>query len=126
MEDEMALKEELIEFAEKFGAAASTGDGETLTDLYTDDAVFMTHGLPVAAGREELHAMFSDDPAPGSMSIEPGELILDGGDLIVDVGSFVTANHDGTNVRPGKYVAVYRRQSDGDLKLVVHVPVRVA
>jgi len=122
----MALNEELAAFAEEFGAAASTGDGERLTNLYADDAIFMTHGLPVAAGRAELHAMFSDDPAPGSMSIEPGELVLDSGDIVVDVGSYVTANHDGTNVRPGKYVAVYRRQSDGSLKLAVHVPVRVA
>jgi ketosteroid isomerase-like protein len=122
----MALQEELTAFAQAFGAAASTGDAERLTDLYADDAVFMTNGLPVAAGHAELRAMFSDDPAPGSMSIQPGDFVLDSGDLVVDVGSYVTANHDGTNVRPGKYVAVYRRQSDGSLKLVVHVPVRVA
>jgi ketosteroid isomerase-like protein len=122
----MGLNEELIAFAEQFGAAASMGDAGQLTDLYADDAVFMTHGLPVAAGRTELYAMFSDDPAPGSMSIQPGEFVLDSGELVVEVGSYLTANHDGTNVRPGKYVAVYRRQPDGSLKLAVHVPVRVA
>lgn len=122
----MTLQDELAAFAEVFGAAASAGNAELLTSLYANDAIFMTNGLPVASGREELRAMFSDDPAPGSMSIQPGEFVLESGELIVDVGAYVTANHDGTNVRPGKYVAVYRRQPDRSLKLVVHVPVRVA
>ncbi len=121
----MALEDDLNDFADSFAAAVTESDADALTALYTADGVFMTHGMPAVAGRDELHAMFSDDSAPGTMTIRPGEVVLDAGEIVVDVGSYVTMNYDGTNERPGKYVGVYRREPDGTLRLAVHVPVRV-
>jgi ketosteroid isomerase-like protein len=51
-------------------------------------------------------------------TFEVGE-VLEDGDLIVDIGRILL---DGNRV--SRFVGVYRRQSDGSLKMAVDVPMK--
>jgi len=117
----MTAREEVRVFNDEFSAAAARGDAKALVDMYDDEAVFLMAGLPNVKGREELTKLFDEFLAKGpvEMAFESGD-VWESGDLIVDVGTTAAGGN------PGRYVVVYRRQSDGSLAMLVDAPIRSA
>lgn len=116
----MSVNEELELFYEEFAQALETRDLDRLSQLYTDDAVFLMNGSSPVIGSEQISQLFQGPPSTKKTTFEVGE-VLEDGDLIIDVGMILV---DGARV--SRFVGVYRRQADGKLKMAVDVPMRTS
>jgi ketosteroid isomerase-like protein len=114
----MAVNDELKSFYEEFALALDTRDLVRISQLYTDDAVFLRNGSAPITGSEQIGQLFQGPPPTTKTTFEFGD-VLEDGDLIVDIGMIL---HDGDRV--SRFVGVYRRQADGSLKMAVDVPMR--
>ena len=110
----MTIREELDTINAGPGRAYVEQDAESLAAYYTDDARLLFHGAPIIRGRAAIDGPMRDSVAGGPqvLRFETGEVIVDGS-LVIDIGAIV-----GPSSR-SKYVAVYQRQADGSLKIVV-------
>lgn len=114
----MSVNEELESFYEEFALALETRDPDRLSQLYTDDAVFLSNGSVPVIGNEQIGTLFQGSSSTMKTTFEVGE-VLEDGDLIVDCGMILV---DGRRV--SQFVGVYRRQGNGSLKMAVDVPMR--
>jgi ketosteroid isomerase-like protein len=114
----MSVKDELESFYEEFALALETRNLERITQLYTDDAVLLTNGTLPVIGNEQIGQLFQGPPSTKKTTFEVGE-VLEDGDLIADFGMILL---DGERV--SRFVGVYRRQTNGSLKMAVDVPMR--
>ena len=107
----------------RFSEAYRKLDSEAVTNLYTDDAFYLSPGSDVRRGREKVLASFSGyfdsvRKAGGSLSIS--FQILDrkvSGDLAYDVGIFTLTQKSADGKLQsgrGKFVVVARRMTNGD------------
>jgi ketosteroid isomerase-like protein len=112
----MSVKDELESFYEYFAIALETRNLDRLSQLYTDDAVFLRNGTTPVIGCDQIGQLFQGPPSTNRTTFEVGE-VLEDGDLIIDVGMILL---DGERV--SRFVGVYRRQADGSLKMAVDVP----
>jgi ketosteroid isomerase-like protein len=111
----MSANDDLESFYEEFSSALETRDLNRLCQLYTDEAMFLASGTAPVIGNRQISDLF-DGPSPAKKTtFEVGE-ILEDGDLIVDIGWIL---NDGSRV--SRFIGVYRRQSDGRLKMAVDV-----
>src|ERR1035441_420195 len=115
----VSVNDELESFYEEFALALETRDPERLSQLYTDDAVFLRNGAAPVIGNKEIGHLFQGPPPTSETTFQVGE-VLEDGDLIVDVGMILL---DGDHV--SRFVGVYRRQADGSLKMAIDVPMKV-
>jgi uncharacterized protein (TIGR02246 family) len=100
---------------EQYRDAEAVNDWETITNLYTDNAIRMLPKGPTIHGREEILKEFKARP---SKIIEYDQKIIevDGiGNIAFVSGIFsYTADTNGKiSSGTGKYIAIYRRQEDG-------------
>ena len=119
----MGIRDEVeqlhAEYAKHFGNQDSAG----VATLYTADARYLPPGIPLVEGRDAIRAFIDGVIALGGRSLElkTGH-IIEAGDCVIEVGSFVLGieapGADPFQVA-GKSVAVYGRQSDGSLKLII-------
>ena len=110
----MTIHDELDAINAGFSEAFATQDAERLAAFYADDARLLFHGQPVIRGRAEVDAAIREMVAggPASLRFVTDEVIADGS-LVVDVGRIISPTGQ------SKYVVVYRRQTDGGLKVIV-------
>jgi ketosteroid isomerase-like protein len=113
----MTAMAEVTQYCEAWSDAYARGDIDAIANSYTDGTVYLTPGMPTIRGGSELASLFRD--RSDRVSFEPGDVFLESGELIVDVGQYVVADQDGEEQRRGRYVAVYQRQPDGTVKIVV-------
>jgi uncharacterized protein (TIGR02246 family) len=94
--------------------ALAEQDANRFASYYTDDARFLSHGLPIIRGRAEIEAEVRSwfTSGPLTLRFETGDVIADGS-LVVDVGRIISPTGR------SKYVVVYQRQPDGSLKIAV-------
>jgi ketosteroid isomerase-like protein len=116
----LSINDELKTFYEEFALALETRDLHQLSQLYTDDAVFITNGAAPVIGNEQIGHLFQGPPTTKRTTFEVGE-VLEDGDLIVDVGTILL---DGGRV--SRFVGVYRRQANGSLKMAIDVPMKAS
>src|SRR2546423_11185974 len=115
----MTVRDELAVINKDFAQAMVDRDVDRIASYYTDDAVFMEADSPTLAGRAAIADKFrGPDTGAFPITFESGEVIEDG-DVVVDIGSIML---DGNHL--ARYFVVYRRQSDGSLKMAVDVPVK--
>lgn len=104
-------------------AAMKTGDATAAANAYTDDAIVMSPGAPAWRGRAAiiegnkgmLAAMTISDA-----SIRTSDLIL-AGDYAIETGNYemMMQPKSGKAMKDiGKYLAVWRRQPDGNWKMI--------
>jgi ketosteroid isomerase-like protein len=109
--------------AEDFSKAFSTHDASAMAAFYTADAKFLAPNVPMIEGRAGIEAFGKEMFASGGQSLELKTLdVLDGGDLEIEVGRYtmgMTPPGSDAMVDNGKYVAVWRRDADGKLKMAV-------
>lgn len=112
----------------RFSEAYKKFDFEAVTNLYTEDAFYLSPGSDIKRGREKILAVFSDyfnsvKNAGGTLRVS--FQILDrrvSGDLAYDVGIYTltekTKNGEARGGR-GKFVVVARRMSNGEWRFQV-------
>lgn len=114
----MTVRDELAVINQEFAQAMVDRDADRLAGYYTDDAVFIEADSPTLSGRAAIANKFrGPDTGAFPITFESGEVIEDR-DLVVDIGSIMLEGN-----QLARYVVVYRRQSDGSLKMAVDVPI---
>jgi uncharacterized protein (TIGR02246 family) len=109
----------------RYTDAATRGDVAGLTANYAPDALVMNPGAPALRGREAVEKGFAG--LASQLGVDAMRLhtedVLVGGDLAVETGTYAeTFRPKAAGAKPfsdaGKYVSVWRRQTDGSWKIV--------
>jgi len=114
---------------EDWSAASQAKDVEGFVSVYADDAVLMLEGAPDLEGAEAIRAGIGgmmQDPN-FNLWFEPTQVVVaESGDLAYETGTYSLGISDpeGNAVsQHGHYVVVWRKQSDGNWKVVIDAPV---
>jgi uncharacterized protein (TIGR02246 family) len=105
--------------------AATAKDLDKVIFFYADDAVQMPNKAPAAKGKENIRKNWAPmlaAPGPGLSWQTSSVEVTRSGDLAYETGAynFVTTDNKGkSNDEKGKYVVVWKKQSDGSWKVVV-------
>lgn len=128
LENGVSSHKGLDEVYRRFSEAYKKFDYEAVTNLYTENAFYLSPGSDIKRGREKILAVFSDyfnsvKNAGGTLQVS--FQILDrrvSGDLAYDVGIYTltekTKNGEARTGR-GKFVVVARRMSSGEWRFQV-------
>jgi uncharacterized protein (TIGR02246 family) len=107
--------------------AAVAKDAERLASFYADDGVVFLPGRPRVVGKDAIRKSWGElFAAPGSsLNFQPAKVeVSRSGDLAYCYGSYTMTANDPRG-RPltakGDYVVVYRKQADGQWKLVADI-----
>jgi uncharacterized protein (TIGR02246 family) len=107
----------------KFADAMKRGDTVAIADNYTEDAVVMPQGTASWRGREAIRKGFGGMLSGAKVtefSLKTEDVAI-GGDMAVETGSYdetyVPTGGKETKDK-GKYIVVWKRQSDGSWKIV--------
>lgn len=114
---------------EEWSAAAEAKDAEKFASFYADDGVLLLEAAPDARGmaalREGIAGMMRDPNF--SLSFAADEVVVArSGDLAYETGTYALAmsGPDGDPVaQRGHYVDVWRKNAQGEWKVVVDAPV---
>jgi uncharacterized protein (TIGR02246 family) len=119
--DEAAIRAASIAWSQ----AATSKDLDKSISFYADDAVELPNQAPAAKGRENIRKVWGPllaPPGPGLSWQTSSVEVAHSGELAYETGNynFVTIDKKGkTNDLKGKYVVVWKKQSDGSWKVVV-------
>ncbi len=119
--DEAAVRANSIAWSQ----SASAKDLDKAVSFYADDAVILPDKAPVVRGQDNIRKNWAPLlalPGPG-LSWKTGSLeVARSGDIAYETGAynFVTTDKKGKSTdNKGKYVVVWKKQSDGSWKVVV-------
>jgi ketosteroid isomerase-like protein len=100
----------------RFAEAFNRGDWNTLTGMYTDDAVVLMPNSETMRGPAAIRQGFSAmSGMNANLRIVP-ESIVQSGDIAYETGRYEMSMTGGSD--RGKYLTVWRRQPDGTWKIV--------
>lgn len=111
----------------QWSAAAEAKDLEKTVSFYTEDAAAFPFNAPKAAGKTQVRELWAHLMGlPGfGLTFSPTEItVASSGDLAYDVGTFLLKVNDPQgNPAPvaGKYVVVWKKQSDKHWKVVADI-----
>ena len=110
-------REAIVEAYETFERAFSSGDADTLAQIYTDDAEWLLPETPIVRGREAIAEAWKGVIGLGgnAIRVDVGE-VVENGDWAYEVGSFTASAPDGTVLNAGKYIVIWKRQPNGGWK----------
>jgi uncharacterized protein (TIGR02246 family) len=105
-----------------FEKAANEKDVETIANTYAEDATLLPPGAPLIKGRANIRAFWQSflDAGASDAKIRPAE-VGSSGDLAYEIGTFqanLPKPEGGVAPASGKYVVAWRRQADGNIKIV--------
>jgi uncharacterized protein (TIGR02246 family) len=107
--------------------ATQSKDAVKMLVYYADDASALPFNAPIATGKEQIQKMWTGLMGmPGfSLSFAPAKIeVAKSGDLAYDVGTFELKLND-ANGSPttmmGKYVVVWKKQTDGHWKAAADI-----
>ncbi len=114
----MGARDEITDLLTGFTKAIDNQDAAGVAGYYTMNARMLAPKVPMIEGRAGIEAFVQQlfDSGLRSLGLETVD-VLEGDDLAVELGKF-TMGFAPEGTRLGKYIAVYRRQSDGALKIV--------
>jgi ketosteroid isomerase-like protein len=111
--DIATIKRAGAEFSQKY----MRGDNQGMADLYTEDGMILPPGRPIIKGRPAIAEYWKLQPGAAVVDHKTtADSIIVRGDIAYDYGTFRAQNsRDGQVGNPGfgKYVIVWRRQTDG-------------
>jgi len=96
-------------------------NSDAITELYTEDAVFMPPNQPAVVGRAAIREFQTTFPPLVAFSLT-NEVIEGVGDLAYVRGRYrMTLAIEGSPADSGKYFEIRRRQADGSWKLAADI-----
>jgi ketosteroid isomerase-like protein len=110
-----------------WSTAVQKKDSAKTLSYYADGASVFPFNAPIATGKEQLLKLWTGLMAmPGfSLSFAPAKIeIAKSGDMAYDIGTFELKTTDAKgnpNVAIGKYVVVWKKQSDKQWKVVADI-----
>jgi uncharacterized protein (TIGR02246 family) len=103
----------------------SSKDVSKIMDHYADDATLMVANQPIMKGTDDIRAGVKQMLADPNLSLNFTATTVEvskGGDLAYTQGTYTMTSTDPKTKRPitekGKYVTVYKKQSDGSWKAI--------
>ncbi len=101
----------------RFISAFNAGNADTVATFYADDAVLLTPNAPIARGNAEIRDAFRSFVTSAHPTLDfASDRVVQSGDLAYEYGHY--SMQMGTNRDQGNYVTVWRRQPNGDWKIV--------
>lgn len=116
----MNASEQVQRYFTAWADAHARKDFEAVADAFTDQTLYVRPGDTTLKGSAELVEAFAGDTQ--TYRFEPGDQLLEGGDLVVSVGKWFEIDEAGSESSPKRYVAIFRRDAEGVLRIVVGVP----
>ncbi len=108
-----------------FEKAANAKDAVTIANFYTEDASLLPPGSPIVKGRQNIQqfwkAFFDAGASDGKLTVVD---VKPFGDLAYEIGTFeanLPTTPGKTARAQGKYVVIWKRQTDGNIKMVVDI-----
>ena len=111
------VRDEIMQAYKAFEEAFVKGDATALSLIYTEDAEWLVPEAPPIKGREAIAQAWKGVIGPGGnrVRVEVRE-VQDNGDWAFEVGSFTAIARDGAVLNAGKYIVIWKRQSNGAWK----------
>jgi len=119
--DEQAIRK----LDKDWSAAAQSKDVAKTISFYADDASALPFNAPIASGKDQLRELWTHlTSMPGfSLTFGPTKIeVAKSGDLAYDVGTFELKANDAqgnATTQIGKYVVVWKKQSDKQWKAIL-------
>ncbi|MCH6198252.1 DUF4440 domain-containing protein [Aquiflexum sp. LQ15W] len=111
--DMAAIKAEIQDLEDAWGAADTAGDITSLMAFYADDAVSMGSGAPVAVGKaaiqKEFESSMAKRPAGQTITFEVLDIFGDE-NTITEVGKTTRKDASGKVVSSGSYMAIWEKR----------------
>jgi len=104
--------------------AAKAKDAATIANLYAEDATLLPQAAPLIKGRPNIRQFWESFFAGGGSDVKIGVIeITPLGDIAYEIGRFeANMPSPGGSVRSqGKYVVIWKRQSDASIKMCVDI-----
>ncbi len=120
MSIEQAIKDSDAQFAETL----ARGDMEAFGALHTEDTLLLPPNAPQLSGRQAVVSFYKEFVEAGYKNFSFSSVqVSSDGDLAYNVGRYSAdvATDGGTTTDSGKFVDVYKRQSDGSWKIHVSI-----
>jgi uncharacterized protein (TIGR02246 family) len=119
--DEQAIRK----LDKDWSAAAQSKDVAKTISFYADDASALPFNAPIASGKDQIRELWTHlTSMPGfSLTFSPTKIeVAKSGDLAYDVGTFELKANDAqgnATTQIGKYVVVWKKQSDKQWKAIL-------
>jgi uncharacterized protein (TIGR02246 family) len=119
--DEQAIRK----LDKDWSAAAQSKDVAKTIAFYADDASALPFNAPIASGKDQIRELWTHlTSMPGfSLTFGPTKIeVAKSGDLAYDVGTFELKANDAqgdATTQIGKYVVVWKKQSDKQWKAIL-------
>lgn len=111
--DMAAIKAEIQTMETAWAAADNAGDVQALLAFYSDDAVSMGSGSPMAVGKaaiqKEIEEGMASRPAGGTVSYDVLDVFGDE-NTVTEVGKITRKDASGKEVYSGKYMAIWEKR----------------
>jgi ketosteroid isomerase-like protein len=102
----------------RFIAAFNAGNADTVATFYADDAVTLAPNAPIATGNRAIRDLFAGFISAAHPILNFGpDRVVQSCDMAYEYGHYTMQM--GPNTDQGKYVTMWRRQPNGDWKIVV-------
>ena len=112
---------------ERLQQAVAQGDLERIVSFYADDAVMLPTAEPIVAGKQAIRAEWKHVlgiPGMENVSTLKHVDVSSSGDMGYSRGTYTSrmAGPKGEPLtEPGKWVSIWKRQNDGDWRIVVDI-----
>ncbi len=121
----MDFKSEIVKAIAAFEKAFNTRDTATMASYYAEDATLLPPGSPMIKGRSNIQAYWqSFINAGGSDAKLKVVEVGTSGDMAYEIGAFdaiLPAPQGGAARAQGKYLVVWKTQTDGTIKMLADI-----
>ena len=108
-----------------FEQAANSKDAATIANMYEQDATLLPPGSPPIKGRANIQAFWQAFFNAGASNAKLRVVEVESsGDMAYEIGAFeanLPVPQGGTARAAGKYLVVWKRQSNGSIKAVADI-----
>jgi uncharacterized protein (TIGR02246 family) len=116
---------EVLAIAQAWERCASARDARGIAALYTENATLLPPGQSAISGRQNIQQFWQGFFDAGASDARLKSVQISGsGDLAYEVGEYsamMPQPSGGTAPGTGKYLVVFERQQDGQLKMVAEM-----
>lgn len=112
--DMATIKAEIQALETAWATADNAGDVQALLAFYSDDAISMGSGTPMAVGKaaiqKDLEAGMASRPAGSTITYDVLDVFGDG-NTVTEVGKMTRKDASGKVVSAGKYMAIWEKRN---------------